>query len=475
MSSFSKQDTPVLDPQNMEVEQSFLGCLLSNISRYDDVSSITKPEHFYLPVHGEIYDAIEKVARNGKTPSPVMLKNQFDKHPDLDELGGGAYLADLAGSIQSYQNVTEYAKTLRELHNRRILIHGLKEVIDEAYSTSVLERGVVTEKANACLNSLSDDIPSRQVTASQAIGSALEFSKGIKDGTISPIKTGIMPLDFGINGLYSSLLYIVAGRPGMGKTALALNIADNVTDPNLTKTPTPAVFFSLEMPAPQLAMRLLARKTNIAVNRQMGTQNLSNQEWHSLVQAQADYSNRQLIIEDCAGATITQIVSKARKLRRIHGRFVVVIDYLGLIQSENKTMNMVHQIQNITQSLKALTKELDIPIILLSQLSREVEKREDKRPLLSDLRDSGAIEQDADVILFPYRHEYYLARAEPQQRDSEGEGQYNSRHLEWQAAHNNSKGKAEVIVAKNRFGIPCSVNLEFDGQRQLFHDHGEDY
>ncbi|MBL4761268.1 MAG: replicative DNA helicase [Gammaproteobacteria bacterium] len=463
---------PPIEPHSGEAEQGLLGALLVFNKAYDDISSTLRAEHFYLPIHQEIFTAISKAIGEGKTASPVFLKAQFDNDKSLEYLGGAQYLNDLAAGVISQLNVKDYAATIKELFDRRNLITGLREVLDAAYNTSILDRGTVLEMANQAVNTLVDDMPSRQYTAASAISEALAFTQGIKDGTISPIKTGLRELDGAINGLYSSCLYIIAGRPGMGKTALAMNMAENIANPEFGR-PTPSAFFTLEMSAPQLAMRILARHTGIPVDRQMSTDKLSDDEWRRLTSAQQKHAKTPLIIEDCAGVNLAQIISKARKIRRTHGKFVMFIDYLGLISSEHNNIQMVHQIAAITKGLKSLAKELDIPVVLLSQLSRKVEEREDKRPLKSDLRDSGAIEQDADVIMFPYRHEYYLARQEPIKTQNTGGGKHEQKVRDWEFELGESRGKADIIIAKNRYGREPTIKLRFNGKRQLFHDISE--
>lgn len=460
---------PPQEPHSNESEQGVLGALLVFNKSYDDIAGSLKPEHFYMPVHQDIFRAIEKAISEGKTASPFMLKTPFEKNKQLESVGGAAYLTDLAGAIISQINIKDYAATIKELYDRRQLICGLQDVLDAAYNTSILERGTVIDKANQVINTLVDDMPSRQYTAASAISEALLFSEGIKNGTIKPIRTGLTDLDRAINGLYPSCLYIIAGRPGMGKTALALNMADNISNPT-TGAAIPSAFFTLEMSAPQLSRRFLARHAGVPVDRQMSTDPLSKAEWKALTETQRLYANTPFIIEDCAGINLAQVISKARKIRRTHGKFVMFVDYLGLIDTDNSNMQMVHQIAAITRALKNLAKELDIPIVLLAQLSRKVEDREDKRPLKSDLRDSGAIEQDADVILFPYRHEYYLARQEPISAVGTGAAKHESNVREWELELGEARGKADIIIAKNRYGKEPTIKAKFNGERQHFHD-----
>lgn len=462
---------PIELPHNIEAEQGLLGCLLVNNACYDDAAQILSAEDFYFPAHAEIFTTIERCVLSGNSASPVTLKTQFDQSEFLKEQGGGVYLMHLASAILSTINAKSYATTIRELGKRRSLIMGLRAVIDTAQNASLFDGVNVMDEADRVITSLSAGLVQTQVSAQSAILNAIDFSAGIKSGKIKPIRTGLRALDAQIGGLYGGCVYVIAGRPGMGKTVLGLNIAANVSDPQMSSEPIPALFCSIEMPAMRLGQRLLATATGITIDQQQSPHELSHEDWAALSKAGMAAGKQLLSIEDCAGITFPRIVSLARAHKRKHGRFVYLIDYLGLIKSSVKTANRVHEIEEITTGLKALAKELDIPIILLSQLSRKVEEREDKRPQLSDLRDSGSIEQDADVIIFPFRAEYYLAREEPQHRAKEGNKSFDDRYLEWQGQLANARGKAELIIAKQRYGRPCSVKVAFDGERQVFHDH----
>ncbi len=450
-------------PHNQDAEQGLLGCLLIRNAALDDIAYM-RPEHFYMPAHQRIFQAIINHVSGSRNASPVTLKNYFEKDEDLKEVGGAQYLADLAGSVVSTLNVPHYAQQILELYTRRGLIAMAGDIIQKSnnFEETPSDPKAILSFAEAALTALAVNRACSSFTAGQAASAAMEWMEGVRDGTISPLTTGYAVLDDKIGGLHGGRLYIVAGRPGMGKTALGINIADNVAATH------PALFISLEMPAAEISNRMIATRTGIDVQKQISNTYLTPEEWSSIKGARAEMMQRKFTIEDSAGIDVYEIASLARRHKRKHGKFLLVIDYLGLVLSDRGIQNKVHQIEEITASLKRLAKELDIPIMLLCQLSRAVEAREDKRPNLSDLRDSGAIEQDADVVLFCYREEYYAEREPPQKKANMSSDQHNIKYAAWQADLAEIRGKAEIIIAKNRQGRTGIVPMNFNGSRQRF-------
>lgn len=452
-------------PQNHDAEQGLLGALLTDNRAYDAISAITIPDHFYAPWHQRIFVAISNFINEGKTASPVTLKNHFENDIDLQSVGGASYLAELAASVVSVINAADYALTLKDAWQRRNLIEAAHKIIDFSSTFSLETRGEALSEAEKLITSLADIRSSSQCSAHDAALEAGDWMQAVKNGKIKPFMTGIPSLDQKISGLFPGRLYVIGGRPAMGKTACGMSIADNVSAEH------PALFISLELGRKELAGRLVACRSGVSVNRQQSRDPLSKQEWYSIAGAQTDLIERKLFIEDSHGADIHTIKSIARKFKRQHGQFLLVIDYLGLISLDKKIQSKVHQIEEITTNLKRLAKELDIPVILLSQLSRGLEGREDKRPGLSDLRDSGSIEQDADVVIFIYREEYYLEKDScPSKKEKESHEQFQYRMMDWEAKKDAAKGKAELIVSKNRQGSCGSVQVNFNGIKQRFYE-----
>jgi replicative DNA helicase len=470
-------------PHNDEAEQALLGALLLNNRAYEHVSEFLRPEHFAQPVHGRIFAACGKLIDRGQIANPVTLKTYFDQDGALAEVGGAGYLATLANSVVSILNAADYGKLVHDLHLRRELIGLGTDLVNAAYESTV-EATAMDQigQAEAKLYDLAttgqteggfDDFRSVLI---EAIKSAEAAHK--RQGKLSGVPSGLIDMDNMLGGLHKSDLLILAGRPSMGKTALATNIAFNAAHAyreeqdalGNTKAVDGALvaFFSLEMSAEQLAARILAEQAKISSHKIRQGQ-LSNEEFENLATAAQDLHRLPLYIDDTPALSISAVRTRARRLKRQRGLGLIVIDYLQLLRGSGATSeNRVQEVSEITRGLKALAKELDVPVIALSQLSRAVEQREDKRPQLSDLRESGSIEQDADVVMFVYREQYYLERAEPGQRPEEGQDKFNERYAKWSERLQEVANTAEVIISKQRHGPVGSVRLSFQGEFTKF-------
>ncbi len=464
-------------PHNIEAEQALLGAILVNNDAFDRIASFLEISHFYEPLHARIFEAVAKLISGGHIATPVTLKSYFDADEALQEVGGAQYLARLAGAATTIINVAEYGRTIYDLAVRRDLIRIGEEMHVRAYDAPV------------------DDPPSAQIMdAEQSLYSLAEkgkyeggfqsFSDSMRDaismaaaayerdGGLSGISTGLRDMDELLGGLQKSDLIIVAGRPSMGKTALATNIAFNAAKAyraehhadGTVEVKDGAIvgFFSLEMSAEQLATRLLSEQSRISSGK-IRRGKIDEHEWHQFVEASRDLEGIPLYIDDTGGLTIASLAARARKLKRQRGLGLLVVDYIQLLSGSGRAGdNRVQEVTEITTGLKALAKELEVPIMALSQLSRQVESRDDKRPQLSDLRESGSIEQDADVVTFVYREEYYVSRREPNEGTPE--------HLQWQDEMERVYGKADLIVGKQRHGPTGTVRLQFEAAITRFSD-----
>lgn len=466
-------------PSNILAEQALLGALLSNNEHVTKFGDFLIAEHFYEPVHQRIYQAVVNTYERGLVANPVTLKNLFDKDEALSELGGGGYLVKLVGMVTSIINVKAYAQTIYDLAMRRSLIGIGEDIVNGAYEENMdMPANRQIEYAEQQLYNLASEGASDsgfiglKDSLSEAINRAEMAYK--RTEAVSGIPTLLNDLDGLLGGLQNSDLIILAGRPSMGKTALAINLAYNATkalfseaerkkeqDPEAS---APAVgFFSLEMSAEQLAGRMLAMETGINSSK-LRLGNLTDDEFAELVQGNTRMYQLPFFIDDTPALSISAVRTRARRLKRRHNLALLVVDYLQLLRGSSKASegNRVQEISEITQGLKAIAKELNIPVIALSQLSRAVEQREDKRPQLSDLRESGSIEQDADIVLFIYREEYYLSRTEPDMGTP--------KYAEWQEKMERAMNKSEVIIAKQRHGPIGTVPLYFDGNTTRFAD-----
>ncbi|MFV0360271.1 replicative DNA helicase [Tropicimonas sp.] len=462
-------------PHNIEAEQQLLGAILTNNDIYDRVASIIEAEHFYDPVHARIYEVAR--ARIGKNlqATPVTLKAFLDDDPGLKELGGPAYLARLAGGAISSFAARDYAQIVYDLAIRRELMALGRDITAKASNVDVAsEPKEQIVEAEQALYKLSE--AGRSETGFQSFLSAVTDAVQVahaayqRDGELAGLATGLTDLDRKLGGLHRSDLLILAGRPSMGKTSLATNIAFNIARAyrrGLRADGTEGAvnggvvgFYSLEMSAEQLAARILSEASRVPSER-IRRGELSEAEFRNFVAAAKDLEACPLYIDDTPALPISQLAARARRLKRTHGLDALFVDYLQLVRPATARDSRVNEVSEITQGLKAIAKELDIPVVALSQLSRQVESRDDKRPQLSDLRESGSIEQDADVVMFVYRGEYYKEREKPGDDKLEAMAQ-------WQEEMERLHGKAEVIIGKQRHGPIGSVDLSFEGEFTRF-------
>lgn len=458
-------------PHNYEAEQALLGALLHNNSTFEKVSDILYPACFADATHGRIYETISRLIERGQIADPITLKDYFAKDASLEQVGGGEYLVNLAASVVSIVNVREYAKAIHDMYLRRQLINIGEDVVNTAYDFNLdSDANIQIETAEQKLFDLATrgEIGGGFVPFSKALTEAIETAQIAhkRDSHIVGVTTGLLDLDQWLGGLHPSDLIILAGRPSMGKTALATNMAFNAAYAYIkenSKDGAPVAFFSLEMSAEQLATRLLAQESGISSDKiRRGA--IREDDFPTFVEVSRRVSSIPLFIDDTPALSISAVRSKSRRLKRQHGLGMIVIDYLQLLQPPlGRTSNSdgrVQEISEISRSLKAIAKELEVPVLALSQLSRAVEQREDKRPQLSDLRESGSIEQDADVVMFVYREEYYEARRMPPE-DSE-------KYPAWLDTMNKIHNVAEVIIAKQRHGPIGKIKLFFDGNLTKF-------
>ena len=469
-------------PQNLEAEQALLGAILVNNDACDRVTTFLRAEHFSEPVHARIFEAAEILIRAGKLASPVTLKTYFDNDATLKEIGGPAYLARLAAGATTIINAEEYGRTIYELAQRRALIGVGTDLVNEAFDPSVEDTAKdLIERAEQTLYSMAETGKYGQGFRPivQALTQAIDMASAAyqRDGGLSGLSTGLRDLDDKLGGLQSSDLIILAGRPAMGKTALATNIAYNVArkfqaefmPDGSTKVKNGGIvaFFSLEMSNEQLATRIISGQAEIS-SEMIRRGKITEGEFNRLVEVSTELQSLPLYIDDTGGLTIAQVAARARRLKRQRGLGLIVVDYLQLLagSSRRAAEGRVQEVSEITVGLKALAKELNVPVIALSQLSRQVESREDKRPQLSDLRESGSIEQDADVVMFVFRAEYYLERLKPEEGSPEFQ--------KWFEKASRAHGKAEVIIGKQRHGPTGTVELQFDGKYTRFNNLARD-
>jgi replicative DNA helicase len=469
-------------PHNIEAEQALLGAILINNEAYHRVGEYLRPEHFYEPVHGRIFAAMARLIEGVRLADHVTLKLAFEDDEALRELDGAQYLARLARAAESIVNADDYGRLLHDLALKRGVIQVGEEMVNKAYDATLPDSGrEQIEAAEQRLFALAQEgqveggfraFPAVLTSAVTMVEAAFH-----KDSRVTGVPTSLIDLDDKLGGLQPSDLVILAGRPSMGKTALAITIAANAAaaravgpDAGDLAGDTYAVgVFSLEMSAEQLAMRLLSAQAELSSD-DLRRGKLRDMDFKKVVQASQDLAGRPLFIDDTPALSVAALRTRARRLKRRHGLSLLVVDYLQLVRPANSSpqANRVQEIAEITQGLKAIAKELNIPVLALSQLSRAVEQREDKRPQLSDLRESGAIEQDADVVMFVYRDEYYQERSEPKQRPEETRERYEERYQGWQKRYEESRGIADLIIAKQRNGPIGSIRLSFDATRGRF-------
>jgi replicative DNA helicase len=476
--------TPVFRtaPHNTEIEQALLGAILVNNEALYRVSDFLNPEHFFEPVHQKIYELSGGLVRAGKVATPVTLKTFLPADLDIAGLTAGQYLARLAAEATTVINAEDYGRTIYDLALRRALITIGEDLVNEAYDAPV--DATPRDQIEAAERSLYELAETGRYDGgfqrfAHALTTAVDMAANAyqRDGRLSGLASGLKDLDRMMGGLQSSDLVIIAGRPGMGKTALATNIAYNVArawqggvrpDGRIVSTNGGIVgFFSLEMSAEQLATRIISEQTEIASYR-IRRGEIDPRDFDRIAEAAREMETIPLYIDETGGLTIAQLAARARRLKRQRGLDLLVVDYIQLLQGSSRRAveGRVHEVTEITTNLKALAKELNIPVVALSQLSRQVESRDDKRPQLSDLRESGSIEQDADVVMFVFREEYYLKNREPRAGSEE--------HFKWQADMEAVHGRAEVIIGKQRHGPTGTIPLQFKADVTRFADLAEE-
>jgi len=467
------------EPHNIEAEQALLGAIFVNNDACDRVSGFLQPNHFFDPLHGRIYEVASKLVLAGKRVTPVTLKTFFENDEPVGELSVPQYLGRLAASATTVINAEHYGRTIYDLALLRNLILIGEDMVNSAYDSQVeTSPAMLIEDAEQQLYSLAETgkYGSGFEAFSTALTDAIDMAASAysRDGGVSGVATGFKGLDQKLGGLQNSDLVIIAGRPSMGKTALATNIAFHIARAFSTerlpngeeKVVDGAVvgFFSLEMSSEQLATRLVAEQAGIPSERvRRGT--ITKQEFDRLVDVSQTLQNLPLYIDQTGGISIAQLAARARRLKRQKNIGIIIVDYLQLLtgSARRASEGRVQEVSEITTSLKALAKELNVPVVALSQLSRQVEQREDKRPQLSDLRESGSIEQDADVVMFVFREEYYVERSQPREGTPE--------HMTWQDEMSNVAGLADVIIGKQRHGPTGTVRLQFKSEFTRFSDY----
>lgn len=472
-------------PHNIDAEQALLGAILVNNEAMDRVMGFLEPHHFYDPLHQQIYETAAKLIQAGKQATPITLRTFFENAEPIDaNLTVPQYLGRLAANATTIINAADYGRTIHDLATRRALIMIGEDLVNTAYDSPVdFPPEQQIQDAEGRLYDLAESGKYGQgfLSFGAALTQAIDMANAAyqRDGHLSGLSTGLVDLDAKLGGLQPSDLIVLAGRPSMGKTALATNIAYNVARAyKAEKQPDGSEkvidgaivgFFSLEMSAEQLATRILAEQAEISsekIRRGM----INEDEFRRLVRASQEMAEIPLYIDQTGGISIAQLAARARKLKRQKGLGLLIVDYLQLLTGSTRRSSegRVQEVSEITTSLKALAKELNVPVLALSQLSRAVEQRDDKRPQLSDLRESGSIEQDADVVMFVFREEYYVERRKPSESNVE-------EMLKWQQEMALVHGKAEVIIGKQRHGPTGTVPLSFEASYTRFGNLARDY
>ena len=462
------KDHPRELPNNIEAEQSVIGSILVSNDIFDDVSPIINYTKFYDPIHQKIFLAIENLISKGMLANPITLKNYFENDKNLIELEGHEYLVKITKFSTSLRQAIEYAKIIYDMHVRRELIKISEATIDNASNKNIdLPGEKIIEDSEKLLFDLAErgSFSKSFIKFDAALNQTIEMaSKAFKstEGIVG-VPTGLTDLDDRLGGLHNQDLVIIGGRPSMGKTALATNIAfhaaKNIQDKGLKSS---VAFFSLEMSSEQLSTRILSEQSRIKSN-DIRRGKISEEQFDKFIETSKNISELPLYIDETPAISIAAISNRARRIKRLFGCELVVVDYIQLMRATNiRSEGRVQEISEITQGLKALAKELNLPVLAVSQLSRAVEQRDDKKPQLSDLRESGSIEQDADVVMFVYREAYYLERKEPRPATVE--------HAEWQAKMNEISNLAEIMIGKQRHGPTGNIKVEFESMFTKFRD-----
>ena len=452
-------------PNNIEAEQSVIGSILLNNEIFDEINLLINSKNFYDPMHQKIFMAIEKLIYSGMLANPITLKNYFEN--EKDELNIPNYLFKITKFSTSSRQAIEYSKLIYDLYVKRELIKISENIIDAAKLNDLDNDGKsIIENFEKSLFDLAEkgSFSSSLVKFDEAMKMTIEMASSAyknEEGIVG-VPTGLIDLDYRLGGFHKSDLLIIAGRPSMGKTALATNIAFNAAKKiqNDGRKSTIA-FFSLEMSSEQLSTRILAEQSRIKSN-DIRRGKISEEQFDKFIEISKNISELPLYIDETPAISIAALSNRARRIKRLYGLDMVVVDYIQLMKASNFREGRVQEISEITQGLKALAKELSVPVLALSQLSRAVEHRDDKKPQLSDLRESGSIEQDADVVMFVYREAYYLQGKEPRPATVE--------HAEWQAKMNDVSHLAEIIIGKQRHGPTGNVMLEFEAMFTKFKD-----
>ena len=452
-------------PNNIEAEQSVIGSILLNNEIFDEINLLIASKNFYDPMHQKIFMAIEKLIYSGMLANPITLKNYFEN--EKDELNVPNYLVKITKFSTSSRQAIEYSKLIYDLYVKRELIKISENIIHTAKLNDLDNDGKsIIENFEKSLFDLAEkgSFSSSLVKFDEAMKMTIEMASSAyknEEGIVG-VPTGLTDLDYRLGGLHKSDLLIIAGRPSMGKTALATNIAFNAAKKiqNDGRKSTIA-FFSLEMSSEQLSTRILAEQSRIKSN-DIRTGKISEEQFDKFIETSKNISELPLYVDETPAISIAALSNRARRIKRLYGLDMVVVDYIQLMKASNFREGRVQEISEITQGLKALAKELSVPVLALSQLSRAVEHRDDKKPQLSDLRESGSIEQDADVVMFVYREAYYLQGKEPRIATVE--------HAEWQAKMNDISHLAEIIIGKQRHGPTGNVMLEFEAMFTKFKD-----
>ena len=454
-------------PCNIEAEQAVIGSILVSNDIYDEIFPIIDAQKFFDPIHAKIYETIENLISKGLLANPITLKNHFENNEGLKELGGQEYLIKITKFSTSIKQAIDYANIVQEMHVRRELIRISESVLDQASSaTEITTSGEeMIQNAEKSLFDLAERGHFNQsfMKFERALKQTIEMAKSAyqnEEGIVG-VPTGLTDLDNKLGGMHKQDLVIIAGRPSMGKTALATNIAfhaaKNIEKKDLKST---VAFFSLEMSSEQLSTRILSEQSRIRSN-DIRRGKVSEQEFEKFIETSKNIFELPLYIDETPAITIAAISNRSRRIKRLFGLELIVVDYIQLMRSSGrKEYNRVQEISEITQGLKALAKELDVPVLALSQLNRAVEQRDDKKPQLADLRESGSIEQDADVVMFVFREAYYLERKEPNLGSIE--------HAEWRQKMDEISSLADIMISKQRHGPTGNVKVEFEAMYTKF-------
>ncbi len=455
-------------PSNVEAEQHLLGSVLVNNDIIDEIANIINSEKFYDPIHIKIYEVVESLNNKGMIANPITLKNYFEKNQGLDDVGGVEYLVRLTRFSSSVKQAIDYAKIVHENYVKRELIQISQQIKEDSINTDDDKSSdLIIEDAEKLLfdlaerGSFSQSFMKFNLALDQSINMAEQAMKN--DQGIVGVPTGLTDLDEKLGGLHKSDLVIIAGRPSMGKTALATNIAYHAAkNIQLKGTKSSVAFFSLEMSSEQLSTRILSEQSRIKSN-DIRRGKATEEELSRYIETSRDIYELPLYIDETPAITISTLSNRARRIKRLFGLNLIVVDYIQLMRTSSKRNDgRVQEISEITQGLKALAKELGVPVLALSQLSRAVEQRDDKKPQLADLRESGSIEQDADVVLFVFREEYYEEKKQPKLGSIE--------HAEWQSKMSDIAGLAEILIGKQRHGPTGNIQVEFEGMYTKFKD-----